>query len=121
MDTFYKMVTGASAAIGLTREAYKVAKPIIDFMETKTFKAIFYALFLGYGIINAPLETIADYFRNKRPEAYHLKINKIKHNLESGNYNEIDVGIHGNNSYLNESITCESIDSSIKEGQIIYI
>lgn len=95
----------SSAAAG----AVEVAKPIVKF---------------AVNIVIATLETIANYFRDKYPEANKLKISKIiKHYGESGNYNEVSAGLYDNNDDLleNESITCESIDSNIKEGQIIYI
>lgn len=104
--------SAAAGAVEVARVSYEVAKPIVK--ETVKFVV---------NIIRATLETIADYFRDKYPEATHLEINKITHNIESGNYNKISIGIYDNNDSLleNESITCESIDSSIKEGQIIYI
>lgn len=80
-----------------------------------------------YKIVCATLESIAEYFNeylaDEYPNANYLTVNKIKHELKSGNYNTINIGIYDDNSALlgNETITCESVDNNLKVGQEIYI
>lgn len=80
-----------------------------------------------YELACATLETIADYFNeylaDEYPNANYLIVNKVKHELKAGNYNAINIGIYDDENDLlgNETITCESIGSDLREGQEIYI
>ena len=78
-------------------------------------------------LVCATLESIADYFNeylaDEYPNANYLIVNKVKHELKAGNYNDVNIGIYDDENDLlgNETITCESIDSDLREGQEIYI
>ena len=106
------LCSGADAVGQMVVTTYRVAKPIVK-------EAI--------KLINATLESIADYFNeylaDEYPTANYLIVNKVKHELKAGNYNAINIGIYDDENDLlgNETITCESIGSDLREGQEIYI
>lgn len=79
------------------------------------------------GLVCASVESILQFFneylKDKYKEPQYLIVNKIKHNIKSGNVNIVNIGIYDNNNHLigNEDITCEEIDSNLKVKQKIYI
>lgn len=80
-----------------------------------------------YELVRATLESIAEYFNeylaDEYPNANYIMVKKIKHEFKAGNYNTINIGIYDDDNDLlgNESITCESVDNNLREGQTIYI
>lgn len=106
------LCSGVDAVGQMAVTTYRAAKPIVK----EVIK-----------LINATWESIAEYFNeylaDEYPNANYLMVNKIKHEFKAGNYNTINIGIYDDDNDLlgNESITCESVDNNLREGQTIYI